>query len=805
MTQPLKTLTLSLMLSCSLAALARAEPMFVIETDDLLVTGSVPAPKSQFMRLNPAEEDAGGVLVPVFRRLGADASQLRFDGEMGMQDLPVYLRSDQVTEPAKLKLKYLSAVSVMPEASRMTVSINGRDLAIVALDAANEPATAEIDLPPGLLKPGYNSVRFVVQQRHRVDCTIEAANELWTKVDIAGTGFALTSSNDQVSGVEQLVGVLPDETGAVPISVVVPNGTAIATIDMAIRAAQAVVLRGRFTKPRISFITEPGSQPGIQIFVGTSTELRAQNIAAPTVTGASVHVEGRASGTVRLYVSGDTAADVATAVTRLSSEGIDRAEEGTPEGLQALKALRGVRMAGDSELTFADLGLSTQEFNGRLFRTSFTIVLPPDFYPADNGKATLYLDGEYVGGLLTSNEALVSVNGKVSGATRLTRSGGEAISRRPIAMTLRALHPGHNTITLEVRTGSEGDKDCNPLSLIDASQRLRVASTSSFSLPSVARMEHLPNLGAMVSSGYPFGETRSPLTLFMPRPNHAALGAAATVLARTAMANGRVIPTQVSRRAPDEKTGAAMIVGGIGDIPDATLTYFGVRKDILPKSWRSSITQKVAEVEPPPLPAQKVASLSPSILGGDAERRAAAPEPREPAKPSTLPAEQTQPPGIVQRVLGAVSRFLQRNVGFSSDQLAFMNGGRTSVKLSAKSTVLLAQHQGMGGGGETWLLLTGTNAETMQADVAGLVSPPSWHQVKGRMAAYDPTQSDVVTFQPGTHYLHRLPDKSIGNITLVTAGWLSNNIMYYVLVILVLCGVFGIVSRKLLNRVGVRP
>ena len=796
MSNALKSLTLALLVSCSTVSLATAEPMFIIQADDLIETGSVPAPKSQFLRLNPSSEDSSGVLVPVFRRLASDAAQLKFDGEMGVQDLPVYLRPDQVNEPAKLKLRYLSAVSVMPEASRLTATINGRDIAIVSLDASNEPANAEIDIPTGLLKPGYNSVRFTVQQRHRVDCTIEAARELWTKLDLAASGLALTSSNDGVSSLDQLVSVLPDETGATPIHVVVPAGTPIATIDLAMKAAQALVLRGQFAKPRIAFVTEPGNQPGIHLHVGTATELRAQNLGPQGLGGDTIQVDGRSSGAVHVYVTGDTPASVATSITRLASEGGSRSEEGTPEGLQALKAQRGVKLAENGELTFQDLGLATQEFNGRIFRTSFNLVLPPDFFPADNGKATLYLDGEYIGGLLTSNEALVSVNGKVSGATRLSRSGGETISRRAIAMTLRALHPGHNTITLEVRTGSEGDRDCNPLSLLDSSQRLRINSTSSFSLPSVARLDHLPNLGALGSHGFPFSEAnQGGLTVYMPKPSHAALGAATTLIARTATTAGHVIDTRISRKTPDDSNGATLIVGAYADMPDSVLNHFSVRKDILPRAWRNASLQKAAEIDEA---APKTVAVQKS---GESAKPASA---TDAARQQALNAEPPKP-DYVQRALGVVSRFLQRNVGFSSDQLAFMNGGRTDIRPGSKTTILLAEAQALKGGRETWLMLTGVSSDALQSDIASLVTPVNWQQIKGRMTAYDPSRADVVNFPTNAHYHYKFTDKSIGNVTLVTAGWLSNNIMYYVLVILVLCGMFGVVSRKLLNRVGARP
>lgn len=801
-------LGLLLLATTSLPALAQftlEEPVgaplpFVI---DMTTTGSASPRSMAFLRIAP-QNDADSVLVPVFKRLASDARQLRFDGEMGVNDLAVYIRPDQIAEPARLRLRYLSSVSVMPEASRLLVSVNDQQVAEVALDASAEYGLAEIPVPAGLLQAGYNVVRLSVQQRHRVDCSIEAADELWTQIDPAGTGFALTSSNDQYSSVDDLVGFPEDETGAVPITVSLPPGADIAMMDRALRAVQALAIRADLQKPRIVF-SRTGPSGGIHLALGTSSELRMLGVEDLTPGENGIFVSGRGSSLVRVAISGATPSDIDTALLRLAHEGRVGNQRGTPSGLRALAFQRGLEMKPETAIDLAAAGLATQEFSGRLFRTAFNIVLPPDFYPADNGKATLFLDGEYVDGLLTSNEALVRVNGKVVGASRLTRSSGEVIARRPIELSLRALSPGHNRIAVEIRTATESDRDCNPLSLIDSRKRLSLQASTSFAVPRFARAEHLPNLSAMASTGYPFVGGPRQLTVYLPKPDMPALSAAATFLARYAVSAGTPVQASVSLRAPTERSGSALIVGAVGDMSESVLDHFGLRDDMIPRSWTTvrgrGRTNFVAQPLPVADTAGRTAAQLPTRLaalqGKTATDAATAPEATE----RKAEAE----PGWVDRALLATSAFLQRNVGYSSEQLSFLNRGRSSITAPPKSTVVLAQGRALSGDRDSWLLLTGPDTETLQRDTVEFVSPSNWQQLTGRMVAYDPTARELTHFAGGDHFHVAVKERTIGNVTLFAAGWLSNHIQYYVLVLISVCLVFGLFSRKLLNRIGVRP
>lgn len=773
----------------------------VVDADE--ATGSIQPRRNSFLRIAPPESGTSDVLVPTFQRVASDTHQLRFDGEMGINDLPVYIRPDQLAEPARLRVRYISAVSVMPEASRLQVSINDQPIAEIVLDAVSEAGQAEIKVPPGLLQAGYNVVRFSVQQRHRVDCSIEAANELWTQLEAAGTGLLLVSTNEQFSSVDDLVGFPQGEDGATHIAVVLPQGADIPLIDQTLRAVQALAIRADIQKPRVTFSREPSTQPGIQLFVGTRAQLRASGLDDTSIDDGSLTVNGRGSSIVRVIITGDTADEVNTTIMRVGSE-LKSERRGTPTGLRALAFQRGAVINAENEIPLSAFGLSTQDFSGRVFHTSFNLVLPSDFYPADNGKAIMFLDAEYSAGLLTSNEALVRVNGKVVGASRLTRSGGETINRRAIEMTLRTLNPGHNRVTLEIRTATEEDKDCNPLTLIDSRKRLTVQASTSFALPRVARAENLPSLGAWASSGYPYAGTNRPVTVYMPKTDTASLGAAATLIARSAVAAGQPMNAQISLRMPDVDTGSAIVVGAINDIPEALIQHFDLREDVIPKAWRASGQRRITGPQP-------LASNSAQPVAAKPVQVAALPGKTmvdTPAKSAgTAAAETSAEPQreTLDKVLNSTSRFLQRNIGYSAEQLWFLNRGRSGIAATPNTTVLVAQAQSKSGGNDTWLLLTGIDSETLQRDTTELVSPSNWNQMNGRMIAFDPTAQNLTLFPASSHYHLKLRERSISNVTLFAAGWLSNHIQYYVLVLLGVCLVFGVFSRKLLNRIGQKP
>lgn len=828
----LKSLAVSVVALSTAPALAQSNAFNGGEIDWSEVTGSIASSPGPFFQLAPILAPTDGA-VTTLQRLPADARQLRFEGEMGRRDIPVYVRKDAINDAARLKLRFINSVAVMPEASRLVVSINDKQLAEIALDAAGEIANVDLPIPVGLLEPGYNAISFAVQQRHRVDCSIEAANELWTQIDTSVSGLSITTPGDAISSFEDLNAVPVGEDGATAITIVLPPGADNTLIDQSIRAAQALAVRAGINRPKVAFARESSTAPGIHLYVGTTADLRSRGIDLNPFGDSAFNVAGRASSIVRVTVSGATSSDVNQNIFRLVVERPNKDEMGTQAGLRARTAQRGYRIEPETEVSLADIGLASQDFSGRVYQATFNIVMPPDFYPADNGKATLFLDGEYVAGLSSSNEALVRINGKVAGAVRLARSGGDTLTRRPVDVTLKSLNAGFNTVTLEVRTASDEDKDCNPLALLEPHKRLTVNDTTAFAIPKISRIFNLPNLSASANTGFPFTESKKPLTIFMPKPDLAALGAAATLLVKSAVAAGRPFETRMSSKAPDAASDSALIVGALRDLSPDMVDYFGIKTDMVPATWPRPAALRPAQDKPAikeaakttdkPLAAKQVAApVQPSIFGpapGTAPVFGA-PQATEKEAALTQPfpddagdkkdfkkqwGEKAEDLTRLEKFRQGLSSFLQRNIGYTSDQLSFLHGDRSAITATRNAKLVLAQQQSMAGGSATWMLLTGPDSATIQRETTGLISHTAWSQMQGRMVAYDPGETQMTVWPEGQHYHYDMREWTPSNVTLVAAGWLSNHIQYYVLVILVICAFFGLFTRKLLNRIGAQP
>ena len=73
------------------------------------------------------------------------------------------------------------------------------------------------------MRPGFNSVRLSAEQRHRVDCSLEATYELWTQIDPTQTGLILPEADVGVDNLADLGALSPDEQGALPIRAVIAD------------------------------------------------------------------------------------------------------------------------------------------------------------------------------------------------------------------------------------------------------------------------------------------------------------------------------------------------------------------------------------------------------------------------------------------------------------------------------------------------------------------------------------------------------------------------------------------------------
>ncbi len=258
---------------------------------------------------------------PALRRLPAVAGPLRLWGETGTVTWPLFVTAAEARAGGRFQVGYLSAISVLPEASTLRIVLNGAEIGRTAIDGARGLRRETVTIPPGALRPGFNAVTIAVDQRHRVDCSVPATYELWTQIDPDTTGLAAVGgghrrprrSRRHPAGPRRRRADPPDPDRRAPVGA--PRRRPLA-------GAQALALAGRFAQPAVSFAPAPESGDGIALAVAPAAELaRSLDIASlGPVTGPRLALlPGRPDRRPVVVVTGPGEADVSAALAQLAN------------------------------------------------------------------------------------------------------------------------------------------------------------------------------------------------------------------------------------------------------------------------------------------------------------------------------------------------------------------------------------------------------------------------------------------------------------------------------------------------------
>ncbi len=736
--------------------------------------------------------------------LGADPRQLRFEGETDSRVFPVFLTGAQASARARVHLSYTNAVSVMPETSRLKVSVNDVVVAEtpIASPASNDTSILDLDIPAGLLEPGYNALKFEVQQRHRVDCSLSATYELWTQIDPAATGLAFSGrQTETITDLADLPAVAPDGHGATPLRIVVPKGTEPGALDRILRTVQVVAIRGRFTHPVVTVVDAPMEAPGVDVVVGTVDELKGAGLSdylgddQPTALRA-----GATPGHSVLIVAAVGIPELDAAIDALLKPAADR-PAGTPAGLRALAIAGGKPVEGGVSLTLRDLGVASQEFSGRLFRAGFDLLMPPDFYAADYAKITLRIDAGYVGGLDPSSQILVRVNERDAASLPLPNPKGDVFRHRPITVSLADFRPGFNHVQIEAQVGAPADKVCDTAAAAtgEPKKRFVLLDGSGLELPAIARIAHMPSLAVTAASGFPYLAASAETRLYLPHPDADTVGAAATFLVRAALSAGTALATKLVVGKTSLDATSAIIVGSLADVPATMAETVGLdvaaTRDVWSHIEAKSVIYAQDSGDKRDRPSLKP-SKAPTLASGDGGR--------EDSALFRKWAENVSAGHWQFDAFAFASNLLEKAVGLSRTNLDPWSRVESKYVPDPRSRLVVAQHRAPGGGAATWTMVVAPSAELLASGVGELTSPSTWNQLDGRMASLDP-KARVATVLPATQgYFIQTAPLSPGNMRLIAAGWLSSYLEYYVLGLVALSLGLGLTTTAVVRRYGVQ-
>ena len=717
----------------------------------------------------------------VVHRLGFDARQLRFEGEWVAKTWPIYVTADEAQTRARVRLSYTNAISVMPELSSLAIYVNDIEVARQAIAAASDPADLDVELPRGLLVEGFNALRVAVTQRHRVDCSLPATYELWTQLDPAMSGLVFPGlAGLGLASLDDLAAISPDPGGATPIRAVLAPGASEMQVNRVFHALEGVAVRAGLARPQVEIASAFDARPGLWLVAGVNADLRAElpeNLMG-TASGARLVTDDK--GRAIVVVSGDTDADFDAAVAELLPSRASDAEVATASAARARANAGGYPVVGGTHTRLGDLGLQTEEFNGRLLRAGFDIQLPPDFYPADYDKLTISLSAGYSAGLASGAQVLVRVNDREAGSLPMKNPKGELFRDRAIAISLSALRPGLNHVVIEAQTPAPEDEACEMRSLMSAKKRFVLSEDSELIMPGIARIVRMPNLAVTLSSGYPYaGDPRSRIILAARDP--ATLAAAATFLARAAFVSRQILAASVSFDFSDAESASVMIFGGFDKLDASVVERFGIDAAALKTAWA-----RRASLETPAATAH--AASKPAEIGDAFDEWA-------------------------QRVRDVRSDFgpraslraiYDRYINVHRADFAWLRDTTVKLRPSEKARLLLSQARAPKGSG-VWTLVTAPNADGLQRDMFGLVAPSSWSQVEGRAAVYEPkTGIAMIGGVPDTWFV-QTASLSPGNIRLIAAGYLSSSIDDYVFVVVIGALLLGGLTTWTVRSFGMRP
>ncbi|HEV7245956.1 MAG TPA: cellulose biosynthesis cyclic di-GMP-binding regulatory protein BcsB [Shinella sp.] len=735
--------------------------------------GLLPAP----VETKKAEPAADKALVPFEQ--SADAYALV--GEDDVATFTFALDGPQVSAGGTLNLAYINAVSVLPDTAKMDVEVNGRDVGGFAIASPNGTLTEKIAVAAEFLKAGRNVVRLRARQHHRVDCSLDATYELWTKLDPAASGFA-TGQLSGFSDFDSLLAVRRNAAHRTDVRIVVPGALSAEALNEVAPALQSLILFLNRDDVSVSVADKPGTGPGIDLVMamdrdGAATLSKLGLSNAPR--GLSVQAGAtadRATVVLRAANLNDVNAAVLAAVKGPLADGLKSGIFEKGRGVLAVDA--------GERRTLKEAGYETRVFSGRLSRTDFAVEMPADFYAAEYATLDLRLHAATSPGLDQTAQLLVRVNDRVVKSYPFRNGEGEQFDGKRIELPLRAFRPGVNRVELLAELPVAADAACRPEERDDGKPRFILLDTTAIEVPALARVGRLPDLAALAGKAYPYGGGK-PFDLVIDRADSQSVGAGLTLLSRLALSARAPLTAKIAIGTPTQGTGRdVLVVSSQNDFAELGATD----KASFPSE--TDIGASVAALmEPDPV---VTASVPDTATGNETADLLQA------FHNSTAAGEGDLSFGSrAQLWLSAATKNFGRWLNYQGDDTARV------APHGAGSLVTLSQMRAPDGLA-TWTVIKASAPRDIEAGVNRLVEPAIWRDLDGGTAVIETASLSLVSLPAADRYIADLQDRSPGNLRRVAAAWFSDNFQIYVLLVLACLGIFAVWLGITVPRKGVR-
>lgn len=724
----------------------------------------------------PATDRPAEIAARPVQRLPARIQGWKIEGASGRLDWPLYVPRGRERSGATVRITYRTDISVLPESSPLTLSING-----APIGSTTEPAsvrrTVEFVVPPGLLAAGYNVLSIAADHRHRVDCSLSASYELWTEIDPALSGLIYPDETSAIAGLDDLPALPLRKDGALHIRIVTVDRLGPQDVERALRAAQAVALAAGTMFPVVDYGTALADD-AVNLRLGSGRQDVAGSAPAdetrrPLGGGVTIDDEpGRSAVTLTFARGSDAELDAAIAALASLPK-----PAGSPEGRQLVERDRGVE---GGEQTAPLVGATPLTFEAGRHAVVLPVRLPADFYPADYDRAVLRLSGEWLPGAASAQgRVAVRMNGSEVASWPLPSAGGP-FTRHPIHLPLSMFRPGLDRLEVEASLQSNAGDTCGLPG--DRGPRLRLMVGSEASFPRLARIGRFPDL-AQFAAGGSAGSGGRTIRLVVPRPDRDSMSAAATLLARLTVASGRLLPFVFSLSATPSSGEDALIVASADALRPELLQVVRLDPDRVARSWKQEPRDR--------------RSADPIATGALRRRMPGCADPGE-ADGAAIPIVS---PSTAERA-GPLDRMLATvfaTYGSVLDQL-----GRSPAPEAPGSQESAVIAQGIAETGARVTLLTGRASADLRDAASCLANPALWAQLAGGATF---VQDGAGTLRPvlvtNPSFFASQPPGFV-NFRLIGAGWLSTHPLAVAAATLALLALLTGSTAHLLRRIGRR-
>ena len=701
------------------------------------------------------------------------ASEMRLEGEDAVRELTFYLSPGQAATGGALRLSYTNAVSVLPDDGTIDVELNGKPLSSFPIRSPHGPTTHDLPVAAKDLVTGWNNVRIRARQHHRIDCSIDASYELWSQVDTLVSGFvAGVPAKD--GDLASLLSVGRNGDAATEIRLIAKPETARTVLRDRLAVMQTLALVLGRKDIVISLGELEGTGPGFDLYVGDLDDADLPQSAHDALAGAPRGLSvrrgdaGRYAVTMRASGKAETQAFLLAAVNG-PLQPLIRANK--------LAAARGIvdgNQPGTHELS--QVGYRTTPFSGRLFQTSFDIVMPADFYPGDYATVDLHLNAATAPGLAAGTQILVRVNERAAASQVLHDPEGARLENKPLELPLRAFHPGVNHVRILAELPTLSDLACDPAARDESRSRFLLLQETTVRIPSLARAGRLPDLAAFAGKSFPFAGSGA-FDIYVDAPTPARLGSALTVLARMAISAGHPLPAElkIGRPAPAKAKGNILVVTADGDVAESA-------ELVVPKGNRLHM-------------AATDALVTASIGGTDPSSHSEA----------LLNAFQVETQ-LDEDKLSAKSRitaWLSAAATTVNRWLTYREVG-DDVHIEMQDRLISLRQSRMPDSDAVWTVVSAPDEVSLSLGVAALTRAGTWTTLEGEESVIRRSDLELVNRKPQAYSFLPITDTSPANLRRLAAAWLSDNFLIYVALIVLLMGGFGWWIGYMVPRKGVR-